>query len=294
MQQDPNSPFDQESLRCLFSLQQRRKMVSIALSLSKLVAILFVLLGGLVFFREFKLGDSQYRYHMIDHHFWSYSLILLLSISVMGLGGLLWFIHDYFVFDKAPLGSLAVSLFEALGRGKVDKAQRICRAIIKQTNNKDLNQLPILLSRAFSFGVSAESALNEQQAIIMAKEATPLYMQIIEAGLKTPLVYFGLATTARIEGKLDMAIGFYSKYLQMRPNDARTREIFKQCLEKLHGEDDKQALSNKANIIKSVSSKIEMMCQRCGYTEFDYESYWKEYTCKKCGWQTNELTRENR
>ena len=27
-----------------------------------------------------------------------------------------------------------------------------------------------------------------------------------------------------------------------------------------------------------------VLCDKCGFHEFEYDSAWKEYSCKKCGW----------
>jgi len=32
----------------------------------------------------------------------------------------------------------------------------------------------------------------------------------------------------------------------------------------------------------------QRLCPKCGHTGFDYDRYWKEYTCKNCGWQFDE------
>jgi hypothetical protein len=31
-------------------------------------------------------------------------------------------------------------------------------------------------------------------------------------------------------------------------------------------------------------SRDGMVCDRCGFSEFDYEDFWKEHSCRKCGW----------
>ena len=28
----------------------------------------------------------------------------------------------------------------------------------------------------------------------------------------------------------------------------------------------------------------QAMCEKCGSPEFEYDSYYKEYSCKECGW----------
>jgi len=304
-----DSPFDQESLKHVLSLPQRSGIISLVLSLSKLLAIPIVFFGGIGLFEAIKLADSPARENIAEQHFESWLLSLLLAAGVMGIGGLLWFIHDYFVFDKAPLGSLVSTLFDGLGRAKIDKVREICRAIIKQTDGKDLSPLPILLSRALSFQVSAETASDEKQARLMAKEAIPLYRRALEEGLKTPLVHFGLATSARIEGENDVAINAYTEYLSMRPNDTRTREIMEQCVQKAGGtvkimdsdqvkhpglpesraKGDEKTHSGEANSVKPSGSLPEMTCKKCGHTGFDYDRYWKEHTCKNCGWQTKQV-----
>lgn len=31
-------------------------------------------------------------------------------------------------------------------------------------------------------------------------------------------------------------------------------------------------------------SILQRTCQKCGHTAFDYDHYYKEYSCKNCGW----------
>jgi hypothetical protein len=230
--QTEDSPFDEESLKNLLSLPQRNGGISVVLTLSKVLAIALAFLGIIGFFKVIKLADSPAADNISDQHFGAWLVSLLLAAGVLAMGGLLWFIHDHFVFKKAPLGSLVNVLLDGLGRGEIDKVQKTCHAIIKETASKDLSSLPVLLSRALSFQVSAEAASDEGQARRMAKEAAPLYKQALEAGLKTPLVYFGLATSARIEGNDDAAVDFYKEYLSMRPSDSQTRQISEQCAQR--------------------------------------------------------------
>lgn len=33
-----------------------------------------------------------------------------------------------------------------------------------------------------------------------------------------------------------------------------------------------------------MTQRDEIKCEKCGYSEFEYDKSWKEYSCKKCGW----------
>lgn len=51
--------------------------------------------------------------------------------------------------------------------------------------------------------------------------------------------------------------------------------------------DQPKAIKTEMNLQTPIqSSPISVTCKKCGNKEFDYDSYWKEYVCKKCGWQT--------
>lgn len=39
-----------------------------------------------------------------------------------------------------------------------------------------------------------------------------------------------------------------------------------------------------SNPLISKSEAEGLLCAQCGSSKFDFDGYWKEYTCKKCGW----------
>jgi len=40
----------------------------------------------------------------------------------------------------------------------------------------------------------------------------------------------------------------------------------------------------KENEMSKTAPRNNMKCTKCGSSDFDYDSDWKEYTCSKCGW----------
>jgi hypothetical protein len=78
------------------ALPQRSGIMSLLLSLAKLLTIPLVFLGGISVFKTVKLADSPARKIIAEQHFGAWLLWLLLAGGVMGVGGLLWFYSGSF------------------------------------------------------------------------------------------------------------------------------------------------------------------------------------------------------
>lgn len=46
----------------------------------------------------------------------------------------------------------------------------------------------------------------------------------------------------------------------------------------------KEESFNSENNAKTDVVYQQVQCERCGHSEFEYDSYFDEYSCKKCGW----------
>jgi hypothetical protein len=155
---------------------------------------------------------------------------LLLAVPILGVGGLLWFLAERAMFEKAPLGDLAMALFEGLGRGKVDKVRTIATSICLKTERAEANSLPMTFARAIAFDILAETSQDEGSAGEMAKEAVPLFRRTKDMGLNTPMLHFLMATSLRIAKFNEDAIAAYQTYLTMRPDDEGSRKIMTDLL----------------------------------------------------------------
>jgi hypothetical protein len=224
MSEQIGSPFDAESLRALSVLPVRNGLITSLLGLCKIIAIPLLIIGGggvirALLYTLYTKGDND---HILG--------ILLGELLVWGLafciGGALWAIHEHFIFTNAPLGNLATLLFEGLQRGKNEKVGVICASIVRQTGHNAADNFAGVLLRALAFQALAELSSNPQSSVSQAEQAIPLFEQCLDNGQKTPLVYFGLATSARLAKKSELAIDSYRHYLLLRPADTRTREIY--------------------------------------------------------------------
>jgi len=192
----------------------------------KLLAVPFLLIGGIgTGMQLMPVLTKGPEYEHAVEHFGAWMLFLVLALAILGVGGLLWFLAERLMFQKAPLGDLAKTLFEGLGRGKINKVRTIATSICLQTEGRESDSLAIAFVRGLAFDILAETSPNEEMAQLMAQKAIPLFKRLIELGLNTPLLHFLLATSLRISKANQEAIAAYQAYLHLRPADESARKI---------------------------------------------------------------------
>ena len=247
-----DNPWDEESIELLKSLPHRQGIISFCLPFMKLVAVPFLVLGGIGTFKQLApvlTKGPEYEYAV--QHFGASMLFLLLALAILGVGGLLWFFAEHLMFEKAPLGDLAKVLLEGMGRGRIDKVRTIARSICLQTEGRSNSietppllrvntsgvqnqesaplrvqeELAMAFARGVAFDILAETSPNEESAREMAQKAIPLFNTSKELGLNTPLLHFLLATSLRIVTANQEAVTVYQTYLHMRPADEDTRKL---------------------------------------------------------------------
>ncbi|MDI6763528.1 MAG: tetratricopeptide repeat protein [Thermodesulfobacteriota bacterium] len=224
--QPTDNPWDDESIKLLQSLPHRQGIIGSCIPFLKLLAIPFLFIGGIGTFKQLApVLNKGPEYEYAVEHFGATMLLLLLALAILGVGGLLWFLAERLMFQRAPLGDLAKALLEGIGKGKIDKVRTIARSICLQTEGRESDSLAIAFVRGVAFDILAETSPNEETAREMAQKAIPLFKRLTELGLNTPLLHFLLATSLRILKANQEAIAAYQAYLQMRPGDEGTRKI---------------------------------------------------------------------
>lgn len=217
---------DQQSLQCLAALPKRIGLAAALLPFLKILAAPFLFIGGIGAAKELLpvlTKGPEYDYAL--QHIGSYVLLLALVFGILGIGGLLWFLANHFMFEKAPLGDLAKVLFEETVNGKIDRVRTIAKSICIQTEGRESDSLAVSFLRGLAFETLAETSPDEESAQKSSREAIPLLKRAKELGLNTPLLNFLLANSLRIVKANQEAIAVYETYLNMRPSDDGTKKI---------------------------------------------------------------------
>jgi len=205
--QTSGNAWDEESIKILRSLPHRKGIISSCIPFLKLIAVPFLFIGGIGTVKQLApilTKGPEYEYAV--EHFGASMLLLLLALAILGVGGLLWFLAEHFMFEKAPLGDLAKALVEGIERGKPDKVRIIARSICVQTEGRSNSsdplrvqeELAMVFVRGVAFEILAETSPNEESAREMAQKAILLFKKSKDLGLNTPLLRVLLATSLRI------------------------------------------------------------------------------------------------
>lgn len=224
-----SDPFDGESLKTLTSLPRRGQSIDSLLTLLKLVARGIIGFGGIgcaLFLIPMAKGGSE-----INDHLGKYVMGFAVSAAIAGIGALLQELANRLIFEKAPLGDLAVLMFDGIRRGEIEKVKVIAKGVIAQTERACAGSLPKTFVRAIAFDMLAELSDNDEHARQNAAKAVPLFRDCAELGLHTPLLHFLSATSLRIAGAKQDAITEYEVYLRLRPADDSARKIMQTLAE---------------------------------------------------------------
>lgn len=223
-------PFDNDSLRILRKLPGRSTICTGLLVLMKFLSYPFIFLGTIGLAMTLYEGGSQAT---ADYsRSWIYSI--LFAVGILGFGGFLRIISEIYTFEKAPLGYLFQFTFEDVSW---EKKRKIYRSICKQTEDQVSRTTQSIFARAIALDMIAETASSNEEAVEYANKAIQEFQYLKTQDVKTPLLYFGLATCQRIVKNNKEAIDSYETYLQMRPDDTETKLILEELLRK---EDEQQ------------------------------------------------------
>lgn len=277
-----NQPFDEESLKLLSTLPKRSLSTTRILTYLSIFSKLILAFGGIGLV---KILYGKYK----DSSKWG--ILFLMFGGALAIGGLLYYITNYYLFKTVPLGDRVIQLmYEGSHRKRADKMREILQNIIKDTEGENRDK-SYLLARMYSLGFLSEITTDKGNAPVLAQKAITLCHQLMEDGVKTPLIYFTLGIVYEVAKKKEKAIQAYTDYMKMCPSDQKTKSI----LESLTGEKFKQTNDfrkesgpgNKelGEIENSDKLPGSLKCPNCGEElELDMsERIARKFTCPACG-----------
>lgn len=225
-------PFDDKSRQLLLSLPVRPTIVTHLLTALKVIALVPGFIGAWAV-AQGALGQ---------HEPGAQIRLMLVGAAFLIVAALLWVPAEVLLFEKAPLGDLVGRILDGLRLGKIEKVGQIAGSIVRNTapgaggttgtSQPDADGLATTFARALALTMLAEISKEEAAAASWAAKAVPVHESCAAMGLDTPLHLFLSATSMRIAGRRSEAVEAYTKYLALRPNDQRAREV----METLTGE----------------------------------------------------------
>lgn len=224
--------FDEKTMSILHKLP-RKGNTGFFWNFMHIISYPFIFLGGIGLAKELVpiiMKGPEYEHAL--NHMGRWLLFLLFAGGILAIGLSLRVIAQHYKLKKSEIGDLVDMLLRMLASGNIEKMRSLANTIDKKTGILPSTDLPLILAKAMSLQFLAETLPTKNEKVVKAKEAIMVLESLENHEIRTPFVYLCTATSFRIIENVHEAISYYKKYLEMCPDDTKTKSILESLLAK--------------------------------------------------------------